>query len=148
MIGRPAGRLRRNPAKAKAAKIELVDKEDNLVPSIGVSSGEAVFGAGRAITTRLPGPLLRLLCFMLAPLTLFVRSYSGTRLGQATWAECAQVIHDWIAPPLQSHHTYEEVVGWSAQAGLANPERLPIPTGLTAWREPRRAGAGRVAGRP
>ena len=97
---------------------------------------EAVFGAGRAITTRLPGPLLRLLCFMLAPLTIFVRSYSGTRLGQATWAECAQVIHDWIAPPLQSHHTHEEVVGWAEQAGLTDPERLPIPTGLTAWREP------------
>ena len=95
---------------------------------------ERVFGTARAVTTRLPGFAVRLLSFAAAPLTLFVRSYSGTRLGPATWAECAQVVHDWIAPPLQSHHTWEEVAGWAAEAGLEDCERLPIPTGLTAWR--------------
>ena len=95
---------------------------------------ELVFGAARAVTTRLPGPVVRWLSFAAAPLTLFVRSYSGTQLGRATWAECAQVIHDWIAPPLQSHHTWEEVAGWAAEAGLVDCERLPIPTGITAWR--------------
>jgi SAM-dependent methyltransferase len=97
---------------------------------------EAVSGLARALTTRLPGPLVRLLCFALAPLTLFVRSYSGTRLGRATWAECAQVVHDWLAPPLQSHHTWDEVCGWAAEAGLGDLERLPVPVGLTAWRPP------------
>ncbi len=95
---------------------------------------ELVFGTARAVTTRLPGPVVRWLSFAVAPLTLFVRSYSGTRLGRATWSECAQVIHDWIAPPLQSHHTWEEVAGWAAEAGLVDCERLPIPTGITAWR--------------
>ncbi len=95
---------------------------------------EAVFGLARSLTTRLPGALVRTLAFMLAPLTLAVRSYSGTRFGRATWGECAQVVHDWIAPPLQSHHTYEEVCGWGREAGLEAFERLPVPTGVTAWR--------------
>lgn len=95
---------------------------------------EAVFRAARALTTRLSGGLVRTLAFALAPLTVFVRSYSGTRLGRATWDECAQVVHDWIAPPLQSHHTFEEVAGWAAEAGLERIERLPVPMGVTAWR--------------
>jgi SAM-dependent methyltransferase len=95
---------------------------------------EASFGALRAVTTRLPGPLVKTLCFALAPLTLFVRSYSGTRLGRATWSECAQVVHDWLAPPLQSHHDWDEVAGWARAAGFAELERLPIPVGITAWR--------------
>jgi hypothetical protein len=77
---------------------------------------------------------VRWLAFALAPLTVGVRSYSGTRWGRATWAECAQVVHDWIAPPLQSHHTWAEVSGWAAEAGLGPVERLPIPIGITAWR--------------
>lgn len=95
---------------------------------------EAVFSSARAVTTRLPGPVMRWLAFALAPLTIGVRSYSGTRFGRATWAECTQVVHDWLAPPIQSHHTYEEVAGWAAAAGLGRMERLPIPTGLTAWK--------------
>jgi SAM-dependent methyltransferase len=95
---------------------------------------EALFGAVRALTTRLPGPAVRTLSFALAPLTLGVRSYSGTRFGRATWAECAQVVHDWLAPPLQSHHDYAEVAGWAGRAGLRPLERLPVPTGITAWK--------------
>jgi SAM-dependent methyltransferase len=95
---------------------------------------ELAFGAARAFTTRLPGPLVKLLSFALAPLTLLVRSYSGTRLGRATWAECAQVIHDWIAPPLQSHHTWAEVADWARQDGLEPLERLPIEVGILAWK--------------
>jgi SAM-dependent methyltransferase len=95
---------------------------------------EAVFGAARALTTRLPGGALRVLCFALAPLTAFVRSYSGTRFPRATWAECAQVVHDWLAPRLQSHHTFDEVASWAREAGLLEIERLPIPVGITAWK--------------
>jgi SAM-dependent methyltransferase len=95
---------------------------------------EAVFRAARAVTTRLPGVAVRTLAFALAPLTAVVRSYSGTRFGRATWGECAQVVHDWIAPPLQSHHAFEEVAGWAREAGLVDVERLPVPTGVTAWR--------------
>ncbi len=95
---------------------------------------EAFFGAVRAVTTRLPGPVLRALCFALAPLTAFVRSYSATRFPRATWAECAQVVHDWLAPRLQSHHTFEEVAGWAREEGLAGAEALPVPVGLVAWR--------------
>lgn len=97
---------------------------------------EAVFGAARAVTTRLPGAALRLLCFALAPLTACVRSYSRTRFPRATWAECAQVVHDWLAPRLQSHHTDAEVAGWAAAAGLVDPEVLPVPVGLVAWKPP------------
>jgi SAM-dependent methyltransferase len=95
---------------------------------------ETFFRAARTVTTRLPGFAVRLLSFVLAPLTLFVRSYSGTTFGRATWAECAQVVHDWLAPPLQSHHAFGEVAGWATEAGLVDVERLPIPTGVTAWR--------------
>lgn len=95
---------------------------------------EAFFGTARAVTTRLPGPLMRGLAFALAPLTLGVRSYSGTTFGRATWAECAQVVHDWLAPPLQSHHTREEVRGWAAECGLEPVDDLPIPVGVTAWK--------------
>jgi SAM-dependent methyltransferase len=104
-----------------------------LYPAEG-SLRETVFGVARALTTRLPGPMVLGLSFALAPLTIAVRSYSGTRWGRATWAECAQVVHDWIAPPLQSHHTPEEVEGWAAEAGLGAVERLPIPVGTIAWR--------------
>jgi SAM-dependent methyltransferase len=95
---------------------------------------ERVFGAARAVTTRLPGALLRALCFAIAPLTLFVRSYSGTRFPNATWAECAQVAHDWLAPPLQSHHTFEEVSAWAKEEDLVDVERLPVPVGVVAWK--------------
>ncbi len=95
---------------------------------------EAGFRTARLVTTRLPGFAVRALSFALAPLTMFVRSYSGTRFGRATWAECAQVVHDWIAPPLQSHHTWAEVSGWAAAAGLHPAQPLPIPTGITAWK--------------
>jgi SAM-dependent methyltransferase len=105
---------------------------------------ETVSGALRAVTTRLPGPAMRTLSFALAPLTLGVRSYSGTTLGRATWNECAQVVHDWLAPPLQSHHDWDEVAGWACAAGLTDLERLPIPVGITAWR-PREAQAHRDA---
>jgi SAM-dependent methyltransferase len=97
---------------------------------------EALFGAARAVTTRLPSAAMRTLAFMLAPLTLGVRSYSGTNLARASWSECAQVVHDWLAPPLQSHHDFEELAGWAREAGLSDAERLPIPTGVTAWRAP------------
>lgn len=95
---------------------------------------EALHGTVRSVTTRLPGPAMRTLAFALAPLTLGVRSYSGTNLAHASWGECAQVVHDWLAPPLQSHHTLEEVEGWAREAGLTDLERLPIPVGLTAWK--------------
>lgn len=95
---------------------------------------EAVFGTARALTTRLPGDGVKIVSLALAPLTAFVRSYSGTSFGRATWAECAQVVHDWLAPPLQSHHTWEDVLAWSREAGLEDPEALPIPTGITAWK--------------
>lgn len=95
---------------------------------------ETVFGGARALTTRMPGSLVRWLSFVLAPLTLGVRSYSGTRFGRATWGECAQVVHDWLAPALQSHHTPDEVAGWARRAGLVATEDLPVPVGLTAWR--------------
>jgi SAM-dependent methyltransferase len=100
---------------------------------------ETVFRAARAVTTRLPGGVVRALAFALAPATLFVRSYSGTRLGPATWAECAQVVHDWIAPRLQSHHTFEEAEGWARRLGLSDVERLPIPVGIVAWKPAARA---------
>ena len=95
--------------------------------------GMRVLAVDRA-DVELPGFAVRWLSYALAPLTLFVRPYSGTRLGKASWAECAQVVHDWIAPPLQSHHTFAEVAGWAREAGLVNPEELPVPTGITAWR--------------
>jgi SAM-dependent methyltransferase/uncharacterized protein YbaR (Trm112 family) len=95
---------------------------------------EAVMGTARAVTVRLPGPVLRWLCFAIAPLTAGVRSYSGTRFPRATWGECAQVVHDWLAPRLQSHHTFEEVAGWAAEARLRDVERLPVPVGITAWK--------------
>lgn len=108
---------------------------------------EGVFGAARALSTRLPGGAMRTLAFMLAPLTLGVRSYSGTTLARATWQECAQVVHDWLAPPLQSHHDFEELAGWAHEAGLGEVERLPVPTGATAWR-PAQAPAARERLRP
>ena len=95
---------------------------------------ETVFGAARAVTTRLPGALLRTFCFAIAPLTAAVRSYSQTRFPRASWGECAQVVHDWLAPPLQSHHTVDEVAGWAREAGLSELEELPVPVGVTAWK--------------
>jgi ubiquinone/menaquinone biosynthesis C-methylase UbiE len=95
---------------------------------------EAVFGGARAVTTRLPGVALRTLCFAVAPLTAGVRSYSNTRFPRASWAECAQVVHDWLAPRLQSHHTFDEVAGWAREAGLTELEELPVPVGVTAWK--------------
>ena len=95
---------------------------------------ETIFGAARAITTRLPGALLRTLCFAIAPLTAAVRSYSRTHFPSATWGECAQVVHDWLAPPIQSHHTFNEVAGWAREAGLSRLEELPVPVGVTAWK--------------
>lgn len=95
---------------------------------------EAFFGAARAVTTRLPGAALRTFCFAVAPLTAAVRSYSKTRFPRASWGECAQVVHDWLAPPIQTHHTFDEVAGWAKEAGLGELEELPVPVGMTAWK--------------
>ncbi|MDJ0973505.1 MAG: class I SAM-dependent methyltransferase [Planctomycetota bacterium] len=124
-------------AAAYAALARLVKPGGALYVWVYPQEGalrEAVFGLARALTTRLPGIAVRTLAFALAPLTIAVRSYSGTQFGRATWAECAQVVHDWIAPPLQTHHSYDEVCAWGERAGLTEFERLPIATGVTAWR--------------
>lgn len=98
---------------------------------------EAVFTTARAVTTRLPGAAVRTLSFAVAPLTAAVRSYSDTRFPRATWGECAQVVHDWIAPRLQSHHTFDEVAGWAHAEGWHDVERLPVAVGMVAWKPAR-----------
>jgi SAM-dependent methyltransferase len=104
-----------------------------LYPREGAAR-ETFFGAARAVTTRMPGPVVRGLCFAIAPLTAGVRSYSGTKFPRATWGECAQVVHDWLAPPLQSHHTQDELFRWAREEGLVDAVPHPIPVGLTAWK--------------
>lgn len=128
-----------DPARGYAALARLLKPGGALYVWLYPREGrvrEAVFGVARALTTRLPDPLLRWLCFLLAPLTLGVRSYSGTRWGRATWGECAQVVHDWLAPALQSHHAPQEVHEWARAAGLGDLEPLPVPVGFIAWRPP------------
>ncbi|MEQ8765551.1 MAG: methyltransferase domain-containing protein [Planctomycetota bacterium] len=95
---------------------------------------ESVHRAGRAVTTRLPNPVLGGLCTALVPLLSVVPTYSQTRLGRASWQQCAQVVWDWLSPPYQSHHSFEEVQGWLEAEGFEGCERLPVPTGIIARR--------------
>ena len=44
------------------------------------------------------------------------------------------MVHDWIAPRLQSHHTFDEVASWARSAGLPDVEELPLPVGVVAWK--------------
>ncbi len=51
---------------------------------------------------------------------------------------------DWYAPRYQWKHTYEEVIGWFAEAGLEAVRPLPIPVSVTGRRPaaPPPAGTG------
>ncbi len=91
----------------------------------------------RIVTTRMPNRLLAALCYALVPLLSLVPTYSQTRLGRATWRQCAQVVWDWLSPPYQSHHTFKEVAGWLQAAGLVDVESLPVPVGCIARRPER-----------
>ena len=81
----------------------------------------------RSITTRLPPKLLYYLCFVPVPLLSFVKTYSNTSLRNSTWKQCAQVVWDYYSPPIQWHHTPEEVEGWYHQAGFDDVRFLSIP---------------------
>lgn len=95
---------------------------------------ETTHRLARAVTSRLPSPVLAALCHGLVPLLGLVPTYSQTRLGRASWSQCAQVVWDWLSPPYQSHHTREEVAGWLRAAGLVDIEHLPVPVGCIARR--------------
>ena len=47
-----------------------------------------------------------------------------------TPAECAQVIHAWLAPRYQSHHRVEEVEGWFDELGFDRIEHRPLDTSV------------------
>jgi|GEM_PF-1172403 len=84
---------------------------------------EFVSQALRAVTTRLPRPLLRVLCHIPVPL-LFIPgwgAYSETTLKSASWRQCAQVIYDFFGPKYQTHHTEDQVASWYAQESLLRP---------------------------
>lgn len=79
----------------------------------------------RVVTTRLPVPLLYLLCYPLAALgavplvkylTFSVHPRFRVRLIEN---------FDWLAPPFQTKHTKEEVAGWFQAAGFDVLRNLP-----------------------
>lgn len=88
----------------------------------------------RKITTRLPHSILRRLAYLAVPLLSLVPSYSGTSLRNSSWRQCVQVIWDYYAPCVQSHHTPEEVREWFLKEGFEEPEVLPVPLGMIGFK--------------
>lgn len=79
----------------------------------------------RLVTTRLPVPLLYLLCYPLAALgavpLLKYLTFSAERGFRVRLIEN----FDWLAPPFQTKHTKEEVAGWYEAAGFEPLRNLP-----------------------
>lgn len=96
----------------------------------------------RAISTRLPLPLLSLLCRLTAPIGGLKRKLMNSRVWVVQRAGVA--LHlltlgvsmhpdpevricdtlDWYAPKYMSRHTHEEVAAWFAEAGLVDVDDL------------------------
>lgn len=103
---------------------------------------ERIMDAHRAVSTRLPLPVLVALSRLAAPLgglkrrLMFSRRRPVQRLGVALHALTIGVsMHpdpevrvcdtlDWYAPRFASRHTLDEVVGWFREAGLVEIEDL------------------------
>ena len=99
---------------------------------------EWIMNAQRAVSTRLPLPLLELLCRLTAPIGGLKRRLFASRrrvvqrLGVALHLLTIGVsMHpdaevrvcdtlDWYAPRYLSRHTFEEVAGWFHEAGLSD----------------------------
>jgi SAM-dependent methyltransferase len=99
---------------------------------------EAVMNAQRALSTRLPVPLLELLCHWAAPIGALKRRLMASRfrpierIGVALHLATIGVsMHpdpevrvcdtlDWYAPQYLSRHTVEEIAGWFREAGLVD----------------------------
>jgi SAM-dependent methyltransferase len=99
---------------------------------------EAIMGLQRAISTRLPLGLLEPLCRIAAPIgglkrrLMSSRRWIVQRLGVALHLATIGVsMHpdpevrvcdtlDWYAPRYLSRHTFDEVAGWFAEAGLVD----------------------------
>jgi len=112
---------------------------DIWVYPVGSWAWEAANKVLRGVTTRLPSPLLWTLCYCLVPALSVVKTWSGTQFGKNTWSECAQVIHDWLAPRYQSHHKPEELIGWFKEEGLEKIKSIP-PATMVGGRRPGRSG--------
>jgi SAM-dependent methyltransferase/uncharacterized protein YbaR (Trm112 family) len=84
---------------------------------------ETVSQSIRIVTTRLPRPLLRALCYLPVPLLALPRwgAYSGTSLKSASWRQCAQVIYDFFGPKYQTHHRPDEIAAWYREEGFGQP---------------------------
>ena len=76
----------------------------------------------RTITTQLPPRLLYYLCYIPVPLLSVFPSYSHTKLGKASWRQCAQVVWDFYSPKYQTHHTQAEINQWFEEEGFTDLE--------------------------
>lgn len=88
---------------------------------------ETVQGVIRAITTRIPPRWLYYLCYIPVPLLSIFPSYSHTKLGKASWRQCAQVVWDFYSPRYQTHHTQEEINQWFKEEGFTDVENEGPP---------------------
>jgi SAM-dependent methyltransferase len=99
----------------------------------------------RPVTSRMPPPMLRMVCAILGRLT-FVRDRAVARY-QATQSRLSYQIakyagavavgshkdpeiaaflnFDWYSPPYRSYHTEEEVTQWYREAGFGDVRLLP-----------------------
>jgi SAM-dependent methyltransferase len=112
---------------------------------------EWIMNTQRAVSTRMPLPLLERLCRLIAPIgglkrRLFAsRRWSVQRLGVALHLMTIGVsMHpdaevrvcdtlDWYAPRYLSRHTFEQVAGWFHEAGLTDV--VDLSRGQTCFHE-------------
>lgn len=103
----------------------------------------------RAITVRLPHPVLYGLCYPAVPLGWAQARLSrfpptrwlGVGLTAALpvshapdWRDRLNDTFDWYSPPYQFHYAWDEVETWFRDAGLADIRRLPFPVSFRAKR--------------
>ena len=79
----------------------------------------------RVFTTRMPVPLLYLLCFPLTVLGMFPLVKYLTFSVHPKFRVRLIENFDWLAPPFQTKHTKEEVREWFVQAGYEVLSHLP-----------------------
>ncbi|MBM4087596.1 MAG: methyltransferase domain-containing protein [Planctomycetes bacterium] len=104
---------------------------------------EAINSSLRAVTTRLPVPLLYRLCYLGVPLG-WVKLKCAERpelqwLNRLTpfvaarprWQDRLTDTFDWYSAPYQSHHTVEEVTEWFKQTGFGDIRVLPFPVSVS-----------------
>lgn len=84
----------------------------------------------RALTLRLPLPLVRLGSLLAVPFLSLAWKMSRVEERPISWSDRWHMIFNWLASEHQNFHAAEEVVSWFQEEGFSEIRLSPLPVGV------------------